>query len=283
MRPVRAVDRIPLYVLVCLGGALCAPHAMLAAAPAYKEARVTLIENDAYIGVSGESDRRKAAVDSVLRSNNYLQTEANARAELEFDDRSIVRVGQSTVFSFDSETRTLSLERGAMLFYVPKGNGGQIKTPTLTAAITGTLGKVSENLIAVLSGELTTKWGKVPAGWAIEWVNGKVRIFKFDPDEATKGRLYTFGGPLPEQWDAGDVGDGTVGGIPKPDLRHFDIEEWMNTNSRVNDVIRDNAKDEPTPEVKNEEGEDHPIFTPRPRHTPRPSPTSSPSFFPSGQ
>ncbi len=45
-----------------------------------------------------------------------------------------------------------------MMFYVPKGAGGaNLKTPSLTAAITGTIGKVAPGYIAILEGSLTLK------------------------------------------------------------------------------------------------------------------------------
>jgi hypothetical protein len=125
------------------------------------------------------------------------------------------------VFSFAAESRTLSLEKGAMLFYVPPGTGGgNIKTPSLTAAITGTVAKVSRDLIAVLSGELKTPWGTVHAGEAIENINGKVRIFEFDQSQALTGQLIAWGGPLPELPQVGT-----------PPIYLFPNLQWLNTLS----------------------------------------------------
>ena len=38
---------------------------------------------------------------------------------------------------------------------------------------------------------------KIPAGWAIKVIHGKVMIFEFDPLEAFRGKLFAMG-PLPE-------------------------------------------------------------------------------------
>ncbi len=165
----------------------------------FNSATVTRLENHVLVGSHTGGSERPAALHDVIEAETYLLTGDQSRAELEFPDHSIVRVGQNTVFSFDAASRTLSLEKGAMLFYVPPGSGGgNIKTPSLTAAITGTVGKVSENMIAVLSGEIKTKWGTVHAGEAIGLLNGNIRIFKFNQSQAMAGYLIAWGGPLPE-------------------------------------------------------------------------------------
>jgi hypothetical protein len=181
---------------------LAAPGAW--AVQPFTSATVTRIENQVTLGSHAGGNERPAVLHDVVEAQTYLFTQDKSRAELEFPDHSIVRVGQDTVFSFDAASRTLSLEKGAMLFYVPPGSGGgNIKTPSLTAAITGTVGKVSRDLIAVLSGELKTRWGTVHAGEAIAYLNGNIRIFKFDETQATAGYLFAWGGPLPELPEAG--------------------------------------------------------------------------------
>ncbi len=186
----------------------------------FNSATVTRVENHVSIGNHNGGNERPAAVHDVVQADTYLFTQDESRAELEFPDHTIVRVGQNTVFSFAAESRTLSLEKGAMLFYVPPGTGGgNIKTPSLTAAITGTVAKVSRDLIAVLSGELKTPWGTVHAGEAIENIHGKIRIFEFDQSQATAGRLVAWGGPLPE---LPEVGTNSIYLVPS-------FLQWINT------------------------------------------------------
>lgn len=216
------------------------------AAMPFNSATVTRIENKVAVGEvhGGKSVKRPAAVSDVIKEKNFLTTETESRAELEFADKTIVRVGQNTVFTFDGESRTLSLQKGTMLFYVPPGGGGgQIKTPSLTAAITGTIAKVSENMIAVLAGQLTTPWGIVHRGEAIEFVNGEHRIFKFDQSEAWRGKLVFFGGPLPEIPEIGAPADL----IGRPDVHFFDIREWSEVNPRVNAIVPDRPRRAPKP------------------------------------
>jgi len=184
-------------------GLACSCYALMIAGAQgvqpFSSATIVRVENNVSIGSHAGGPERPAALHDVVEAQTYLITQDNSRAELQFADKSIVRVGQDTVFSFDAQSRTLSLEKGAMLFYVPPGSGGgTIKTPSLTAAITGTVAKVSKNLIAVLSGEIKTPWGTVHAGEAIDTLAGNIRIFDFDPSEALAGHLVAFGGPLPE-------------------------------------------------------------------------------------
>lgn len=178
---------------------------MMAEAAPFDSAKITRAENNVSVGeVSGgkATGHRPAKVSQTLRANNFVQTGSDSRAQLEFPDTSLVRVGQNSVFTFESKSRTLSLQKGDMLFYVAPGQGaGTIKTPALTAAITGTLCKVSTNTIAVLRGSITIfiegKKVKIPAGWAVTVIKGKVHVYKFDPKEAGRGKLYAMG-PLPE-------------------------------------------------------------------------------------
>lgn len=232
MRPVfyphvRLLKRWPVFLMTLSGAALAAP---------FDSATVTRVENDVALG--HHKKERPAAVADVVKAEDYLHTQTEARAELQFADHSIVRVGQNTVFSFDANSRTLSLQKGAMLFYIPPGSGGgHIQTPSLTAAVTGTVAKVSENLIAVLSGELTTQWGVVHAGEAIESNHGKVRIYKFDESQALAGKLVAWGGPLPEIPEAGA---GQHPAIGLPDTHWLDVNEWTQTNPTIRKILSEN-------------------------------------------
>jgi hypothetical protein len=175
------------------------------AAPTFDSATLTRVENKVTIGeIKGgqAAARRPAAVSETVKANSFIQTGSESRAELQFKDKSLVRVGQNSIFSFESKSRTLSLQEGSMLFYVAPGNGGgTIKTPAMTAAITGTLCKVSKDTIAALRGSVTIQVAgkplKIPAGFAVKVSNSQAQVFKFDPREAGKGKLYAMG-PLPE-------------------------------------------------------------------------------------
>jgi hypothetical protein len=209
------------------------------AAVPFDSARVTVVENRVSIGALAqpEAGGRTAKVSDVVREKDFLSTETDSRAELEFKDNSLVRVGQNTIFSFNAESRALALKKGSMLFYVPPGaGGGEIRTPSLTAAITGTVAKLGADryreLMAVLHGELKTKYGKVPAGYAIEWVGGRVRIFQFDTTEARSGKLYHLAGrALPEEPEFGLTKKFQLPTLP--DLHPYDLQDATQVNPRV--------------------------------------------------
>ena len=130
----------------------------LVAAP-FDAATVTRLENKVTVAeIQGNqaAGRRPAEVQDVIRAHNILQTTSNARAELQFKDKSLVRVGPSSVFSFDSKSRTLSLDKGEMLFYLVPGSGkATIKTAAVTAAITGTVVLVKDDELFVYEGTMT--------------------------------------------------------------------------------------------------------------------------------
>jgi hypothetical protein len=191
-------------VALSCAAAACLLGAVAAHAAAFNQARVTRIQNRVNYGeVRGgrAAVTRPASVNDIVRENNYLLTEIEARAELRYEDGSVVRIGQNTVFSFDADTRRLTLDKGSLIFYIPKGSGGgQIKTPSLTAAITGTVGKVSTNTIAILDGQVRL----VPSGrlvgegqFARANRDGSITIAPFDMSRANDGELMTFNGPMP--------------------------------------------------------------------------------------
>jgi hypothetical protein len=140
--------------------ALFGGGALFAATP-FDSAKVTRVENKVTLGKIEDgraADRRPAQVADVVKANNFIQTKGDSRAELQFRDKSLVRVGHNSIFSFEAGSRTLSLEKGEMLFYIVPGKGGAtIKTPTLTAAVTGTTVYVKDDELVVWEGTLKIK------------------------------------------------------------------------------------------------------------------------------
>lgn len=236
--------------LACaVGGLVVGVVVAVWAAPPFESATVSVVHNQVSIGKGAGEGGRPAKVSDVIGARDYLMTAADSRAELLFADRSLVRVGQNSVFSFEAASRNLSLKKGSMIFYVPPGNGGQISTPSLSAAITGTLGKMAaedvREVIAILRGSAKSKWGNIPAGWAVESVNGQINIFRFDPTGATAGRLYRLANkPLPE--DPADLEIEEVQQFTLPDLHQFDVQDITQTNQNVQGAAN-NQQPEPTP------------------------------------
>jgi len=112
-------------------------------------ARVTEIRNDVRYQPADAAERAAQLSDQV-RETDVLRTGERSLAELEFNDKTITRLGSLSVFSFNRETREFRAGKGTMLICVPKGvGGGRIVTSAITAAIQGTTVVVQESLVAV--------------------------------------------------------------------------------------------------------------------------------------
>ena len=109
-----------------------------ASADSLRSAKITQAVNDVKI-YSGSSTGRDAAVGDNLSTSSSVTTGRRSRAELTFQDQTISRLGQNSVFSFRNGSRDVELKQGSILLQVPKDAGGAtIRTATVTAAITGT-------------------------------------------------------------------------------------------------------------------------------------------------
>lgn len=230
----------------------------------YTSATVTKIENRVSYGETRESSMRRAQVADVVRAQSFVLTETDSRAELQYQDGSLVRIGQNTVFSFDASSRTLQLEKGTFIFYVPKGaGGGRIKTPSLTAAITGTAGKVSRNIIAIVEGEVRL----IPSGrivrageFARRNPDGSITIGRFNPAQALEGTLVTFNGMMPGFEEAELQLEPE---LPPFDLRFFEVlHRTQNLPSAINHFFP------PAPEPSPVDRRDPRVTVPRPQNTP---------------
>jgi len=103
-----------------------------------KEARVTRVVNDVDL-IDAAQARRDARTNDVMRDDMVLATGHKSRAELQFTDQTLARIGANSFFTFSEGTRNMELGKGTMLLKVPKGAGGaKISTQSVTAAITGT-------------------------------------------------------------------------------------------------------------------------------------------------
>ncbi len=80
----------------------------------------------------------RAVPGDLVKGNTALQTGGNSRAELQFPDLTITRVGSNALFRFIAGTREVVLNSGTMLFSAPNGaGGGKVQAGAITAAVTG--------------------------------------------------------------------------------------------------------------------------------------------------
>ncbi len=106
-------------------------------------ATLTEINNDVRYQPTGGAER-KAKRQDVVSGSDVIRTGPKSQAEMEFEDRTITRLGSNSILTFDPEKRQLELKKGLLLFDMPKNaGGGRIITPAGTAAIEGTAGVIS--------------------------------------------------------------------------------------------------------------------------------------------
>ena len=80
----------------------------------------------------------------VVKGNMALKSGSNSRAELEFPDLTIARVGSNALFCFIAGEREMVLDSGTMLFSSPRGAGeGNVQAGAITAAVTGSAAAVT--------------------------------------------------------------------------------------------------------------------------------------------
>ena len=121
-------------MVFCLMGSASRP----AEAAKLEEARVTRAVNDVNL-LPENSSPIPAKRGNVISGRTALSTGDRSRAELEFADESLVRLGSNSIFGFKAGERELELQQGSLLLQIPKGRGKtKIKSLPITAAITGT-------------------------------------------------------------------------------------------------------------------------------------------------
>ena len=108
------------------------------AAGTLQSAEVTRVYNSVQL-LAPDQPAAVAKIGDDITGKTAVQTGNKSRAELEFNDQTIARLGANSVFSFERGTRDLNLNEGVILLEVPKNAGGAtINTAAITAAVTGT-------------------------------------------------------------------------------------------------------------------------------------------------
>jgi hypothetical protein len=171
----------------------------------FEKATISYIQNDVAVAdikllsLDGNAVKKtNASLNQPITKENAVVTGDKSRAELKFNDGSVVRLGQFTVFTFKEGTRDIDLKQGSALMSVPKGMGRtNIKAAAVTAAITGTtvLFQAFEGFAAIYVYEGTVEGpnGEVLGpGDVLIFENGKYRVEKFDVSQGVKSAgLFT--------------------------------------------------------------------------------------------
>jgi hypothetical protein len=153
-----------------------------------KEAHVTRIIRDVKLVPSGAAPR-PAVVNELVNQDSAVRTGDASRSELTFVDLTITRLGANTTFSFNRGSRSLQLDSGSLLLYVPKDSGGaRMTSSAVTVGITGTTvifepTRAGRNKLTVLEGGARLTLNKYPressyirGGWMVDVPPGATKI-----------------------------------------------------------------------------------------------------------
>jgi FecR protein len=122
-------------ILMTLGAVLSA-HGAQAATP-LTQAVIQQILRNVSLRPNGQVTR-SARVNDTLFPQDSLATKQSSRADLRFNDGSLARIGQLSLFRFTPNTRNFRLEDGTALLLIPPGRGRTyINTPNASAGIRG--------------------------------------------------------------------------------------------------------------------------------------------------
>ena len=140
----------------------------------FEKAEITRTVN--LVSLLLEMRARPAVPGDTVNGKIAVKTGGDSRAELQFPDLTITRVGSNALFRFVSGGREITLDGGTMLFSSPKGaGGGKVQAGAITAAVTGT-----EFLISYVKGSGGKRGGAGPplAGRVkVICLNGKVLVY----------------------------------------------------------------------------------------------------------
>jgi uncharacterized RmlC-like cupin family protein len=110
-----------------------------------EEARVTQVVKEVKLA-SPQGAPRQVAVGESVRDGDAIDTGVTGRSELTFANQTVTRLGAKTNVSFSEGTRTVDLDKGAMLFQIPKRAGRlKIKTAAIAVASTGATGIIERH------------------------------------------------------------------------------------------------------------------------------------------
>lgn len=175
-------------------GALIAPAR---AAVPLTSATIAEVKNNVSYQTNGVS-ARPAKLGDVVKDTDIVRTGERSLAELEFNDKTITRIGSQSIFSFNFANREFKVQRGLAVICVPKGaGGGRVVAPAITAAIQGTTVVVWDDAIIFLEGTgiITTLDGKqskpIHGGQIARLIKGVLTISDVWLDPLMKSRLLT--------------------------------------------------------------------------------------------
>jgi hypothetical protein len=124
--------------LLLAGLAVCASVSAIAEGP-LTESTFTEIIKQANVVAATDKSVTPAQVNEVFHVPDMVRTGSNSRLEMTAPDKTITRVGENSVFTFEPGGRNIQLDKGSVLFHPPAGvGGGTVKYGGTAAAVLGT-------------------------------------------------------------------------------------------------------------------------------------------------
>jgi FecR protein len=210
--------------IVAIAGILCAAGVALGADLSQAVVRqkvnvVTLAPN-----LTGEA--RPAAQGAVVHDENVVRTGTESRAELEFVDLTLARLGANSIFSFDAKARAMNFTRGAVLFSKPTNSGAiQLRSGAVSGAITGSTGFISTVPIEGVGKAGRTRPNGKGTTTLVGMLEGKIHGGSRWSDSA--GREHT----SPFQLGPGEMLVARPDGPPR--VAQFDIPRFVKTSPLI--------------------------------------------------
>jgi subtilisin family serine protease len=102
-------------------------------------ATITEVINDVTVRDPKSTQVTPAEVNGLFRNPQIMRTGDNSGSEMVAQDKTIIRLGAHTLYSFEPKERIINLSEGSLLFQSPHGmGGGTIRTASATASVLGT-------------------------------------------------------------------------------------------------------------------------------------------------
>jgi hypothetical protein len=156
-------------------------------------------QDDISILRAGRSDWQNARLYSSIYNGDQIKTQAETRCETKLTDRSIIRIGENTTFSFAADQLgkniAAEIKTGRVWANISKlsiRNSFRVKTPTAVCAVRGTIYRID----ADSSTKVMVYQGSVDVGplWAVKSDTAQSREQKtFQPPHQVQGPVQVPG------------------------------------------------------------------------------------------
>ena len=105
-------------------------------------ARMTFVSKDVRLEAA---QGPRISTGAMVTAGATINNGAEARSELTFEDRTVVRLGAKTILDLETKPAAMTLREGAMLFQILKGSKAEISTASIVVTGKRALGLLERN------------------------------------------------------------------------------------------------------------------------------------------